>query len=61
MNSRDFRVPFLYVRKSKHHAAEAARNINAALGNDSGNELTIRRWYTKFEISVEKFHKRKLG
>ena len=44
MNSKDFRVLFLYEWKSKHNATAAARNINAAFGNGSVNERTIRRW-----------------
>ena len=53
MNFKDFRVLFLYKWKSKHNAAEAARNINAAFGNDSVNEHTIRCWYAKFETGDE--------
>ena len=53
MNSKDFRVLFLYEQKSKHNAAAAARNINAAFGNDFVNERTIRCWYAKFETEDE--------
>ena len=53
MNSRDFRLLFLYEWKSQHNAAEAARNINAAFGDNSVNERTIRRWYEKFENGDE--------
>ena len=53
MNSRDFRVLFLCERKSKHNAAATARNINAAFGNGSVNEHTIRHWYKKFETGNE--------
>ena len=40
MNSKDFRKLFLYERKSKHNDAAAPRNINAAFGNCSVNDLT---------------------
>ena len=40
MNSRDFKVLFSYQWKSKHNAAAAAWNINAAIGNSSVNERT---------------------
>ena len=33
----------------KDNAVAAARNINAAYGNDSVNEHTIWHWYAKFE------------
>ena len=49
MNSRDFRVLFLYECKSKHNSVAAARNIDSAFGNGSINEFTIRCWYAKFE------------
>ena len=39
--------------KSKHNAAAAARNINAAFGNSSVNERTIWHWYAKFETGDE--------
>ena len=53
MNSRDFRALFLYEWKSKHNAAAAVRNINAAFGNGSVNKCIIRRWYAKFETGDE--------
>ena len=43
MNSRDFRVLFLYEWKNKHNAEAAARNVNASFGNGSVNERAIRR------------------
>ena len=49
MNSRDFRMLFLYEWKSKHNSVAAARNIDSAFGNGSINEFTIRCWYAKFE------------
>ena len=52
MNSRDFRVLFLYEWKNKHNAAAAARNINAAFGNGSVNECTILCWYEKLGVKV---------
>ena len=53
MNSRDFRVLLLYEWKGKHNAAAAAQNVNAAFGDNSVNEHTIRHWYSKFETGVE--------
>ena len=53
MNSRDFRVLFLYEWKSKHNTAATARNMNAVFGNGSVNERTFRRWYAKFETGDE--------
>ena len=44
MNFRDFRVLFLYEWKRQH---------NAAFGNGSVNERTIRHWYAKFETGDE--------
>ena len=40
---------FLYEWKSKHNAAAAARNINAAFGNGSVNERATLHRYAKFE------------
>ena len=54
INSRDFKVLFLYDWKSKRDAAAAARNINAAFRNGFVNEHTIWRWYAKFETGDEK-------
>jgi histone-lysine N-methyltransferase SETMAR len=48
MKNRDFRVIFLYEFKLGHNAAEAARNINAAFGNETASERTIRYWFEKF-------------
>ena len=53
MNSRDFRMLFLYEWKSKHNAAAATHNINAAFGNSSVNECTIQCWYAKFKTGDE--------
>ncbi|XP_054005264.1 histone-lysine N-methyltransferase SETMAR-like [Hylaeus anthracinus] len=55
MNARDFRILFLYEWKSGKNASTAARNINAAFGNDAVNhhERTGRRWYQKFEARDE--------
>ena len=53
MNSSVLKVLFLHEWKSKHNAAAAAWNINAAFGNGSVNERTIRRWYAKFETVDE--------
>ena len=53
MDSRDFRVLFLYEWKIKHLAAAAARNTNTVFWIGSVNERTIRRWYAKFEIGDE--------
>ncbi|KOC60779.1 Histone-lysine N-methyltransferase SETMAR, partial [Habropoda laboriosa] len=36
-----------------HNAAAAARNINAAFGNDTVDERTVRRWSQKFEAGDE--------
>ncbi|GFV84543.1 histone-lysine N-methyltransferase SETMAR [Trichonephila clavipes] len=47
------RVLFLYERKSDHNTAVDARNTNAAFGDNLVNELTIRRWYVKFESGDE--------
>ena len=47
MNSRYFRVLFLYEWKS--NASATGRNINAAFRSDSVNEHTIQCWYAKFE------------
>ncbi|CAK9813894.1 Histone-lysine N-methyltransferase SETMAR [Anthophora plagiata] len=55
MNQRDFRVLILYEWKSGKNASAAARNINAAFGNDAVNERTVRRWYQKFETGDESF------
>ena len=53
MNSRGFRMLFLYELKSKHNASAAAPNTNVAFGKGSVNEHTIRCWYAKFEIGDE--------
>ena len=57
MDSRDFRVQFLYEWESKHNTAAAARNIIATFGNGSVNEHTIRNWYAKFETGDESLRK----
>ena len=44
----DFRSIFLYEFKLKQSAAETARKINQAFGNNSVNERTVRRWFAKF-------------
>ncbi|GFY48029.1 hypothetical protein TNIN_419831 [Trichonephila inaurata madagascariensis] len=46
---RNFRVLFLYERKSDHNAAAVARNINTAFGSGSVSKRTIQRWCAKFE------------
>ena len=48
MNSRDFRLLFLYEWKGKHNTAGAPRRINAAFRNGSVNDRTFRRRYAKF-------------
>ena len=58
MNSKDFRMLFLYEWKSKQNAAAAAQDINAALENDSVSEHTIRLWFAMFETGDEKLTKR---
>ena len=44
----DFRPISLYEFKLNQSAAEIARKINHALGNDSVDERTVRRWFAKF-------------
>ena len=44
----DFRPIFLWEFKFNQNAAEIARKINQAFGNDSVNERTVRRWFAKF-------------
>ena len=46
----DFRPIFLYEFKLNQSAAETVRKINQAFGNDSVNEYTVRRWFTKFRF-----------
>ena len=53
MNSRDFKVLFLYECKSKHNSVSTDRNINGVFRNGSVNERTIRCWYAKFETGDE--------
>ena len=48
MSLSDFRPIFLYEFKLNQSAAETARKINQAFGNDSVNERTDRRWFAKF-------------
>ena len=48
MSLSDFRPIFLYEFKLNQSAAEIARKINQAFGNDSVNEHTVRRWFAKF-------------
>lgn len=48
MSLSDFRPIFLYEFKLNQSAAETARKINQAFGNDSVNERTVRRWFAKF-------------
>ena len=48
MSLSDFWPIFLYEFKMAESAAEIARNINQAFGNDSVNERTVRRWFAKF-------------
>ena len=43
-----FRLIFLYEFKLNQSAAETARKINQASGNDNVNERTARRWFSKF-------------
>ena len=50
MSLSDFRSIFLYELKLKQSAAETARKINQAFGNDSVNERTVRRWFAKFRF-----------
>ncbi|GFQ81516.1 hypothetical protein TNCT_679351 [Trichonephila clavata] len=53
INYREFRVLLLYEWNIDHNVAAAARNINAALGDSSVNEITIRRCYANFEFGDE--------
>ena len=56
MSLSDFRLIFLYESKLNQRAAETARKINQAFGDDSVNERTVRRWFTKYrsgDISLE--------
>lgn len=53
MNQRDIRVLYLYEWKSGHNAAAAARNINAAFGEDFAKERTIRHWFERFRSGDE--------
>ena len=53
MNFRDFKMLFLYERKSKHNVVAVAQNINAAFGNGNVNEYSIWHWYAKFETGNE--------
>ena len=48
MSWSDFRQIFLHEFKLNQSAAETARKINQAFGNDSVAERTIRRWFAKF-------------
>lgn len=48
MSLSDFRPIFLYEFKLNQSAAETARKINQAFGNDSVNERTVQRWFAKF-------------
>ena len=48
MSLNDFRPIFLYEFILNQSAAETARKINQAFGDDSVNERTIRRWFAKF-------------
>ena len=53
MNSRDFRMLFLYEWESKHNAAAAVWNVNAAFGNGSVKERTTRHWSAKSKTRDE--------
>ena len=44
----DFQPIFLFEFKLNQSAAETARKINRAFGNDGVNERTVRRWFAKF-------------
>ena len=44
----DFRPIFLYEFKLNQNAAETARKIDQAFGNDNVSEHTVRRWFMKF-------------
>ena len=48
---------FLYEWENKHNAPAAAEYINAAFGNGSVNQRTIRRWYANFETRDESLTK----
>ena len=50
MSLSDFRSIFLYEFKLNQNAAETVRKINQAVGNDSVNERTVRRWIAKFRF-----------
>ena len=44
----NFRPIFLYEFKLNQSTVEIVQKINQALGNDSVNERTVRRWFAKF-------------
>ncbi|GFR33645.1 hypothetical protein TNCT_557561, partial [Trichonephila clavata] len=41
-------IIIIYKWKRGHNAAAAARNINAAIGDGTVNDRTIRHWYPKY-------------
>ena len=61
INSRDFRVLFLYEWKSNHNAAAAAQNFNAAFISGYVNERTILNGYIKFETGDESLRNKDRG
>ncbi|VDO40756.1 unnamed protein product [Heligmosomoides polygyrus] len=53
MNHRDIRGLYFYDWKSKLNAAAAARNINAAFGENFANERTVRHLFQRLRSGDE--------
>lgn len=49
MESRDFRLLFLYEYKLGNNSKKAAENINKAFGQNTVKDRTIRFWFCKFK------------
>ena len=52
MSFSDFRRIFLYEFKLNQSAAEKARKISHAFGNDIVNDVNVRGWFAKFRSGI---------
>ncbi|KOC63608.1 Histone-lysine N-methyltransferase SETMAR [Habropoda laboriosa] len=53
LDKKQLRAIFLYEFKRGRKAAETARNINEAFGQDTVNERAVQRWFARFRNGDE--------
>ena len=53
MEKKQIRAIFLYEFKLRRKAAETARNLNQAFGEETAKERTVQHWFNKFRSGDE--------